>query len=46
MLAATDVLDRLFSTDNPALRLARGLGIGAVHRLPRLKRAFVAQAMA
>ena len=45
MLAATDVLDRLFSTDNPALRLARDLGIGAVHRLPRLKRAFMAQAM-
>nr|WP_321984211.1 UbiH/UbiF/VisC/COQ6 family ubiquinone biosynthesis hydroxylase [uncultured Lichenicoccus sp.] len=45
MLAATDVLDRLFSTDNPALRLVRGLGIGAVHRMPRLKRAFVAQAM-
>ncbi|WP_428376435.1 UbiH/UbiF/VisC/COQ6 family ubiquinone biosynthesis hydroxylase [Lichenicoccus sp.] len=45
MLAATDVLDRLFSSDNPALRLARGLGIGAVHRMPRLKRAFVTQAM-
>ena len=45
MLAATDVLDRLFSTDNPAVRLARDLGIGAVHRMPRLKRAFMAQAM-
>ncbi len=45
MLAATDVLDRLFSTDNPVLRLARGVGIGAVHRMPRLKRAFMAQAM-
>ena len=45
MLAATDMLDRLFSSDNPALRLVRGLGIGAVHRMPRLKRAFVAQAM-
>ena len=45
MLAATDMLDRLFSTDNPALRLARDLGIGAVHRLPRLKRAFMARAM-
>jgi 2-octaprenyl-6-methoxyphenol hydroxylase len=45
MLAATDALDRLFSTDNPALRLARGLGIGAVHRSPRLKRAFMRRAM-
>ena len=45
MLAATDLLDRLFSTDNAALRLARDLGIGTVHRMPRLKRAFMAQAM-
>ena len=45
MLAATDILDRLFSSDNPALRLARDLGIGAVHRLPRLKRAFMVRAM-
>lgn len=45
MLAATDVLDRLFSSDNPALRLVRDLGIGAVHRMPRLKRAFMARAM-
>ena len=45
MLAATDVLDRLFSSDNPALRLARDLGINAVHRMPRLKRAFMTQAM-
>ena len=45
MLAATDGLDRLFSTNNPVLRLARDLGIGAVHRMPRLKRAFMRQAM-
>ena len=45
MLAATDVLDRLFSTNNPAVRLARGLGIAAVHRMPRLKNAFMRQAM-
>jgi 2-octaprenyl-6-methoxyphenol hydroxylase len=45
MLAATDGLDRLFSTNNPAIRLARGLGIAAVHRLPRLKQAFMRQAM-
>jgi 2-octaprenyl-6-methoxyphenol hydroxylase len=45
MLAATDALDRLFSSDNPALRLARGLGIAAVHRAPQLKRAFMRRAM-
>ena len=45
MLAATDVLDRLFSTDNPLLRAARDLGIAGVHRMPRLKRAFIRAAM-
>lgn len=45
MLLATDGLDRLFSTDNPAIRLARDLGIAAVHRMPRLKQAFMRQAM-
>ncbi len=45
MLAATDALDRLFSNDRPALRLARDLGIAAVHRIGPLKRAFMAQAM-
>ena len=45
MLAATDALDRLFSTNNPAVRLARGLGIAAVHRMPGLKNAFMRQAM-
>ena len=45
MLAATDVLDRLFSTDNLLLRTARDLGIAAVDRLPGLKRAFMRAAM-
>jgi 2-octaprenyl-6-methoxyphenol hydroxylase len=45
MLAATDALDRLFSNDNPAVRLARDLGIAAVHRLPPLKRYFMRRAM-
>ena len=45
MLAATDVLDRLFSTDNPAVRLVRDLGIAGVHRIPPLKRAFMRAAM-
>ena len=45
MLLATDGLDRLFSTDNTVVRLARDLGLAAVHRMPRLKRAFMRQAM-
>ena len=45
MLAATDMLDRLFSTDFPPLRLARDLGLAAVDRMPRLKRRFMLAAM-
>ena len=46
MLAATDLLDRLFSTDNPVIRLARDVGIASVHRMPRLKKRFMREAMA
>ncbi len=45
MLAATDALDRLFSNDRRLVRLARDVGIAAVHRLPPLKRLFMRQAM-
>jgi 2-octaprenyl-6-methoxyphenol hydroxylase len=45
MLAATDGLDRLFSTGNPAVRLARDLGLAAVDRMPGLKRRFMLAAM-
>jgi 2-octaprenyl-6-methoxyphenol hydroxylase len=45
MLAATDVLDRLFSNDILPIRIARDLGIAAVHRIPPLKRLFMQQAM-
>jgi 2-octaprenyl-6-methoxyphenol hydroxylase len=45
MLAATDLLDRLFSTNNPAIRLARDLGLAAVNRMPRLKKRFMLAAM-
>jgi 2-octaprenyl-6-methoxyphenol hydroxylase len=45
MFAATDLLDRLFSNDSRVLRLARDLGIAAVHRVPPLKRLFMRQAM-
>ena len=45
MLAATDALDRLFSSDFLPLRLARDLGIAVVDRTPVLKRLFMRQAM-
>jgi 2-octaprenyl-6-methoxyphenol hydroxylase len=45
MLAATDGLDRLFSSDSRLLRLARDIGIAAVHRTPPLKRMFMRRAM-
>jgi 2-octaprenyl-6-methoxyphenol hydroxylase len=45
MLAATDALDRLFSNDGLLVRLARDLGIAAVHRAAPLKRMFMRQAM-
>ena len=45
MLAATDGLDRLFSSDSILLRTARDIGIAAVHRAPGLKRMFMRRAM-
>jgi 2-octaprenyl-6-methoxyphenol hydroxylase len=45
MLAATDSLDRLFSSDSRLLRTARDIGIAAVHRRPGLKLAFMRRAM-
>ena len=45
MLAATDALDRLFSTDNPLIRRVRDIGIAAVHRMPPAKRFFMRRAM-
>ena len=40
----TDVLNRLFSNDNPLLRIARNVGLGMVDRMPGLKKAFIEQA--
>ena len=45
MLAVTDGLNRLFSNQLGPLRLARDLGLAAVHRLGPLKRLFVRHAM-
>jgi len=45
MLAATDALNRLFSTDFWPLRAARDIGIAAVDCAPPLKRLFIRQAV-
>ena len=45
LVAATDGLNRLFSNDIAPLRLARGLGLAAVNRVPPLKRFFMNHAM-
>ena len=45
LAAATDGLNRLFSTDDPALRLVRDLGLAAVNRVAPLKRLFMRHAM-
>lgn len=45
MLATvTDVMNRLFSNDNPLLRLGRDVGLGLVARLPAVRRGFIREA--
>ena len=39
-----DTVNRLFSNDNPLLRLGRDLGMGMVNALPGLRRGFIRQA--
>lgn len=41
---ATDLTNRLFSNDNPLLRAARDLGMGALGHMPRLRRGFIREA--
>ncbi len=44
LAAATDIVNRLFSNDNPLLRLGRDLGMGAVNAMPGLRRSFIREA--
>jgi 2-octaprenyl-6-methoxyphenol hydroxylase len=39
-----DTVNRVFSSDNPLLRLGRDLGMGMVNALPSLRRGFIRQA--
>lgn len=41
---ATDVFNRLFSNDNPLLRLGRDLGLGVANALPGLRRGLIREA--
>ncbi|WP_108485239.1 UbiH/UbiF/VisC/COQ6 family ubiquinone biosynthesis hydroxylase [Oceaniglobus ichthyenteri] len=41
---ATDTFNRLFSNDNPLLRLARDVGLGVVNAMPGLRRGFMREA--
>ncbi len=45
LVAVTDGLNRLFSNAIPPVALARDLGLGAVERIPPLKRLFMRHAM-
>ncbi len=40
----TDLTNRLFSNDNPFLRFARDLGMGAINKVPALRRGFIREA--
>ncbi len=44
MGVGTDLVNRLFSNDNPILRLGRDLGMGVISRMPALRRGFIRQA--
>jgi 2-octaprenyl-6-methoxyphenol hydroxylase len=44
MLVATDILNSLFETKSLSTTLARGLGLGLVNRLPKLKSFFIKSA--
>ncbi len=41
---ATDTFNRLFSNDNPLIRAARDIGMGAVNAMPGLRRSFIREA--
>lgn len=44
LVAATDLSNKIFSNDNPLLRLGRDIGLGVINRLPAARRAFMREA--
>ncbi|MFT5159605.1 MAG: 2-octaprenyl-6-methoxyphenol hydroxylase [Paracoccaceae bacterium] len=41
---ATDAFNKLFSNDNPVVRLGRDLGMGLINAMPSLRRGFIREA--
>jgi 2-octaprenyl-6-methoxyphenol hydroxylase len=41
---ATDLSNKMFSSDNPMLRAVRDIGMGAINAVPRLRRGFIREA--
>ena len=44
LAVATDVFNRLFSNDNPILRLGRDLGMGMLNAMPKVRRGILREA--
>jgi len=44
LMAATDGFNKLFSNDNPLLRLGRDVGLSVVNAIPGLRRGFIREA--
>jgi 2-octaprenyl-6-methoxyphenol hydroxylase len=44
MVAATDLSNRIFSNDNPLMRLGRDIGLGVINKLPFARRSFMREA--
>jgi 2-octaprenyl-6-methoxyphenol hydroxylase len=44
LAVATDTFNRLFSNDNPILRMGRDLGMGLINSVPSLRRNFMREA--
>lgn len=44
LAVVTDMTNKLFSNDNPLLRLGRDLGMGAINAIPKLRRGFIREA--
>lgn len=44
LATSTDLFNRLFSNDNPLLRLGRDLGMAAINAAPGLRRSFIREA--
>jgi 2-octaprenyl-6-methoxyphenol hydroxylase len=44
LATSTDLFNRLFSNDNPLLRLSRDIGMAAINAAPRLRRSFIREA--